>query len=32
MPPLDLQLYAINVRRAYWGTGVGQQLLDGGRR
>ena len=22
------QLYAINARRAYWGTGVGQQLLD----
>ena len=29
-PDLDvaLQLYAINVRRAYWGTGVGQRLLD----
>jgi GNAT superfamily N-acetyltransferase len=23
-----LQLNAINVRRAYWGTGVGQRLLD----
>jgi GNAT superfamily N-acetyltransferase len=23
-----LQLYAINICQAYWGTGVGQQLLD----
>jgi ribosomal protein S18 acetylase RimI-like enzyme len=23
-----LHLYAINVRQPYWGTGVGQQLLD----
>ena len=22
------QLYVINVRQAYWGTGLGQQLLD----
>jgi GNAT superfamily N-acetyltransferase len=29
-PGLDvtLQLHAINVRQAYWGTGVGQRLLD----
>ena len=25
---IALQLNAINVRRAYWGTGVGQRLLD----
>jgi GNAT superfamily N-acetyltransferase len=29
-PGLDIALHlnAINVRRAYWGTGVGQRLLD----
>jgi len=25
---VPLHLYAINVRQAYWGSGVGQQLLD----
>jgi hypothetical protein len=25
---VDLQLNAINVRRAYWGTGMGQRLID----
>ena len=26
--PITFTLNAINVRRAYWGTGVGQRLLD----
>ena len=25
---VDVQLFAINVRQSYWGTGVGQRLLD----
>ena len=25
---IDFQLYAINVRQAYWGTGVAQRLHD----
>ncbi|HSU34701.1 MAG TPA: GNAT family N-acetyltransferase, partial [Propionibacteriaceae bacterium] len=24
----DYQLHAINVRQAYWGTGIGQELID----
>ena len=27
--PVAFQLYAINVRQVYYGTGVGQQLFDG---